>query len=115
MDFPHGEPVTVLTAGFDDDPYSTDLTRSWEWTPSEVVVEGVAVAPGGSTEPLEVGRNAVDSDFDLFMPADAVVTHDNRVVVRGLTCDVVGRPFRWSSPFTGWTPGLVVQCKIREG
>lgn len=113
--FPYGETVTVLTAGFDEDPYSGDLEQSWEWSPSEVEVANVGVASGGSTEPLEAGRNAVDSDFDLFFPADAEVSSDNRVVVRGLTCDVVGRPFLWRNPFTGWTPGLVVNAKIREG
>lgn len=113
--FPHGEQVTILTAGFEEDPYSGDMEQSWEWTPTETVVEGVGVADGGSLEPLEAGRNAVDSDFDLFFPADTVVTSDNRVVVRGLTCDVAGRPFLWRNPFTGWTPGLVVKVKIREG
>lgn len=113
--FAHGESVTVLSAGLDEDPYSGEFTPSWEWAPTETVVSGVAVALGGSLEPLEAGRSAVDSDFDLFFPPDAVVTSDNRVVVRGLECDVAGRPFLWRSPFTGWTPGLVVQVKIREG
>lgn len=113
--FPHGESVTVLTAGYDDDPYSEDLEQSWEWSPTEVVVPNVGVASGGSSEPLEQARNAVDSDFDLYFPASAAVTSQNRVIVRGLVCDVVGRPFLWTNPFTGWTPGLVVKAKIREG
>lgn len=115
MYFPRGETVTIQTAGTVSDPYSGEPEASWNVPPIEVDVDNVAVALGGSLEPVEVGRNAVDSDFDLFLPADAVVTFDNRVVVRGLVCDVAGRPFLWSSPFSGWTPGLVVQCKVREG
>lgn len=113
--FPHGETVTVLTAAYDNDPYSDELVQSWEWSPVETPVPNVAVADGGSLEPVEADRNAVDSDFDLIFPPDAVVTAQNRVVVRGLTCDVAGRPFLWKNPFTGWTPGLVVKCKVREG
>lgn len=113
--FAYGETVTVQTAGTATDPYSGDSEPSWDAEPTEVGVEHVGVADGGSLEPAEMARNEVDSDFDLIFPPDATVTAQNRVVVRGLVCDVVGRPFLWSSPFTGWTPGLVVKAKIREG
>lgn len=115
MYFPYGETVTVLTAATATDPYSGEPVASWDLAPDEFEVPNVAVALGGTLEPVEAGRNAVDSDFDLFFPPDAVVSAQNRVVVRGLTCEVAGRPFLWSNPFTGWTPGLVVQCKVREG
>lgn len=113
--FPHGETVMVLTAATQADPYSGESVTSWELPPTSLAVDNVAVADGGSLEPTEADRNAVDSDFDLIFPADAVVTAQNRVVVRGLTCEVDGRPFLWRNPFTGWTPGLVVKCSIREG
>lgn len=123
MDFPYGETVTLQTAGTTTDPYTGDPVSAWElsdgqmWTtaPASVDVPGVAVADGGSIEPLEDARNSVESDFDLMFPADAEVTAQNRIVVRGLTCEVSGRPFLWRNPFTGWTPGLVVKVKIKEG
>lgn len=114
MTFPAGETVTIQTAGTTTDPYSGDPTEDWD-NPTTRTVNGVGVANGGTAEPVEIARNEVDSDFDLFFPADDPVTAQDRVVVRGLTCDVVGRPFRWSNPFTGWTPGLVVKVKVREG
>lgn len=113
MGFAFGETVTVLTAGVTVDPYSDDATEDWD-SPTALDVPGVAVADGGSTEPLLDARNSVESDYDLFFPADAVVTRSNRVIVRGEECEVVGRPFLWRNPFTGWTPGLVVQAKLRE-
>lgn len=115
MDFPFGETVTVLTAGATTDPYSGISEPSWDETPTSVDVTGVAVADGGSSEPLQDARNSVEADYDLFFPADAAVTRFNRLLIRGVVCDVVGRPFVWRSPFTGWTPGLVVQAKMREG
>lgn len=114
--FAYGETVTVQTAGPRYDSYS-DTTVNDDWDNStDAEVAGVGVAGGGSFEPAaEVARDAVDSDFDLFFPPDVTVTADQRVVVRGLACDVAGRPFLWMNPFTGWTPGLVVKAKVREG
>lgn len=114
--FAHGETVTVLTAGLEEDPYSGEFVPSWEWMPSEREVQGVAVADGGSVEPLQPGRESVVSDYDLiFWGEDPGVTHDNRVIVRGITCSVVGRPFPWPWVFTGGIAGTVVKVKIVEG
>lgn len=115
--FAHGETVTVLTASYEEDPYSGDLVQSWEWTPTEVDVPNVLVGDGGSTEPLAADRNAVDSDFDLIFqpPITVTPTPQDRIVVRGLVCDVVGRPFlqMWGS--SPGEAGMVVKVKIREG
>lgn len=113
MDFPHGETVTVLTATTTTDGFGNTVT---DWSnPTSVAVDNVAVADGGSLEVNTNAQNITDSDFDLIFPPDATVTAENRVIVRGLTCNVAGRPFLWSNPFTGWTPGLVVKAQIREG
>lgn len=114
--FEHPEPVTVLTAGTDVDPYSGEAEVSWEAAlGASERPELCAVAPGGSTELSAVDRAAVDSDFDLIFDHDPGITPQNRVVVRGLTCRVDGRPVQWRNPFTGWEPGWVVRASIREG
>lgn len=113
--FAHGETVTRLRAATVTDPYSTEATaEDWD-NPTSLDIDGCAVAVSGSSEPLENARNPVDSDFDVFMPAGTDVTATDRLRVRGLICNVAGRPFAWKSPYTGWAPGLVVQAKIREG
>jgi hypothetical protein len=87
-----------------------------DWSPpTSLAIPGCAVADGGSLEPLQDARNAVDSDFDVLAPYGSDVLAGDRVVIRGLTCEVVGRPFDWRSPFTGWEPGTVVRATIREG
>lgn len=111
--FPYGETVTVLTPTIVTNRYGDDAE---DWSdPTELEVPGVGVALGGTTENQTQAANTVDSDFDLYFPPDANVTAENRLVVRGLTCNVVGRPFAWHNPFTGWQPGLFVQAQIREG
>lgn len=125
MSFAYGESVTVQSPGTVTDPYSDDTTTAWtldegqEWEtePSEVTVDHVLVGSGGSTEPLEVARNAVESDYDLIFQPPITVTptaHD-RIVVRGDVCNVVGKPFRWDWAASGGEAGLVVRCSIREG
>lgn len=111
--FAFPEPVTVQSAGTVTDPYSGESSADWS-TPT-TRAESCAVAPGGSTEPNEVARNAIDSDFDLIFDHAPGITAADRVVVRGLTCEVDGRPFTYRSPFTGWVPGTVVRVKVREG
>lgn len=113
--FAFGETVTVLTAAAVVNPYDNEPDGEDWGNPTELEVDHVGVSLGGSIEDNTNGADTVDSDFDLIFPPDAVVTAANRVTVRGLTCNVAGTPFLWANPFTGWTPGLVVKAKIREG
>jgi len=118
MNFPHGETVTILTAGTKYDPYSDSDQPSWDddaTPPTETTVAGVAVEPRPSTEQLEAGRNAVVDGFTLYLPAGTVIGAHNRVVVRGGTYDVLGDAAEWVNPFTGWAPGVVVQVSRTEG
>lgn len=110
MDFPNGETVQVLTAGTHTDPYSGEEEPSWD--PDDVTsrdVDGVAVEPRPSSEPVEDARNSVVSGFTLYFPADDPINAQNRVVVRGGTYSVLGDPADWRHPSTGWRPGIVVQ------
>lgn len=115
--FAHGETVTVLTAGTIHDPYSDEDVPSWDVDPVETPVDNVLVGAGGSTELTEAARDAVDSDFDLIFqpPLTTVPTAQDRVVVRGLVCEVDGRPFAWKWPASPGDAGMVVRVSIREG
>lgn len=115
MGFPHGETVTRQRATAVVDPYSGESTELDWSTPDTLAIDGCAVASGGSLEPVEAARNAVDSDFDVLAPFGSDVRSTDRLVIRGLVCEVVGRPFDWASPFSGWQAGMVIQAKIREG
>ena len=114
MDFPHGESVDVLTAGTVTDPYSGESTPSWD-TSTEVSFSGIAVEPRPSSEPVQDARNAVTSGYTLYGFPVGSVTAANRVRVRGVVYEVLGDPADWRSPFTGWAPGLVVQCGRTAG
>lgn len=114
MDFPHGETVTILTPTQVADPYSGETSDDWS-APTETDVYGVAVEPRPSSEPTQDARNAVTSGFTLYLPPGTAVTPTNRVRVRGNDYGVLGEPAEWRNPFTGWTPGLVVQVGRTAG
>lgn len=115
MSFLNGETVTRQRGVPVTDPYSDEVTDLDWTTPAELPIDGCGVADGGSLEPVQDARNAVDSDFDVILPPGSDVTSKDRLVVRGLVCEVAGRPFDWLNPLTGWQPGMIAQAKIREG
>lgn len=112
--FPFGETVEILSPTPVTDPYSGDPTADWS-DPISEFVDHVGVEPRPAPEATENARNATVDGFTLYFPPDVTVTAQSRVVVRGVTYLVDGPPADWRNPFTGWTPGIVVQCKRTEG
>lgn len=74
----------------------------------ETPLPGWAVADGATSEFNQPGRTAVLADLVLYGPPGADVLPADRLRVRGKEYSVNGEPFEWRSPFTGWTPGVVV-------
>ena len=107
-----GESVTVTTPGTKTDVYgNTEL----DWSNATTRTLTCLVGSGGSTEPLLDARTPVESDFDLVFPReDPGITSADRVTVRGLVCEVVGRPFAWLYA-SGSSAGTVVRVSIKEG
>ena len=88
------------------DGYGNDVSA---WTDSEV--PGCVVWPGfavmGSDPSKEAGGNRQTSvtGMTVFLPAGVVVSHVDRMVVRGQEWEVDADPSTWTSPWTGATPG----------
>lgn len=106
-----GEPVVRIrsTAGALD-RYGNPTT-----TDAEVTLEGAAFDPGGSLEPVEVGRAAVVTSPKLYFRSAVDVTAADRMRVRGVTYTVEGNPALWVSPFTAATAGMVVELRAVAG
>ena len=113
--FAHGETVTRLRATTVTDPYSGEAT-GLDWSsPNSLAILGCAFNPGGSTEPVQDSRNAVITKPEVYAPVDADVLAGDRLVVRGDTYEVDGRPSDWRNAFTGWAAGLVIKLDLVEG
>ncbi len=109
------EPVIRIRAGAQT---GTDAFGQPIYGPDVEVEVGPALfAPGGSTEPLEVGRTPVVTAPSLYWPGlwpDVVAT--DRLRVRGAMFAVLGVPADWRpASSTGGPGGLVVQLQDSEG
>lgn len=83
----------------------------------EVPLDRAAFDPGGSREPVEVGRAATITTPRVYFRdyAPDVVSTD-RLRVRGLVYRVTGRPAEWRDPHAGnAVRGLVVELDLVEG
>lgn len=108
-----GETVTVLRPGSRTD--RSGHTVPDPANPTSTAVAGCAVWPGSVSEPLLAGRELALADFTVAMPAGTDVKPGDQLTIRSQTCDVVGVPFDFNSPFTGWAPGLIVQANLAKG
>lgn len=113
MDFPHGEQVIRLRAATSEDEYHNTL-EDWS-APVQLFIDNAAVGSAGTFDITTPDRQPTEADFDVMLPAGTDVVATDRLVVRGDECDIVGRPFDWRNPLTGWEPGLVVRATVREG
>jgi hypothetical protein len=106
--YPFGETVVFEAPTSGSDDAHGNPTVSWG---APVSVEGCAFDPGASQEIFEPGRNPVTSSPRVFAPAGTVVSARSRVTVRGLVFVVDGDPAVWVNPYTGSTPGVVVNLE----
>ena len=111
MDLPFGETVTLVRRSIT----SRDADGNDRPGTTEVIVFGVGWDPGTSTE-LVQGQDQVVRQSRFFLPAGTVVAPLDAIRrASGLTYEVVGEPGDYSSPITGWTPGVVVNVKRVTG
>lgn len=116
MNFAYGETVTRQRGIAATDPYSGEPGTDIDWnSPDELEFSGFAVAPGAFVEDATPDRTRVDILFTLYGPFAADIEPLDRVVVRGQTCEVVGKRQDWRNPFTGGEAGCVVEVRKVAG
>jgi hypothetical protein len=109
-----GEPVVRVRKGASpgNDRYGNPLPG----TDVETTLTGAAFDPGGTLEPVEIGRTQVVTTPKVYFRDYAPdVLSTDLLRVRGLLYQVQGRPAKWVSPYTTRTAGLVVELKLAEG
>jgi hypothetical protein len=83
------------------------------YTTVQTVTQG-AFDPGGSTE-LVQGQDLVITQPTVLLPPGTAVGPLDAVSVAGVTYEVDGSPNAYTSPFTGWQPGVVVKLRAVTG
>ena len=94
----------------DKDAFGKDILGP----PSEVEIAGAWFAPGGTSEPVEIGRAPVIMEPTLYFRDQwPDITERDQVRVRGLLYDVEGVPADWRHE--GGPGGLVVTLRRAGG
>lgn len=110
-----GETVVRIRAG--DSPGLDRYRNPIPGADVEAPLDRAAFDPGGSLEPVEVGRAAVVTTPKVYFRGYAPdVVSTDRLRVRGVLYRVEGRPAEWRDPHAGnVVRGLVVELKAVEG
>src|SRR5687768_13617846 len=81
-----------------------------------VLEERAGFDPGGSREPVEVGRTQTITTPKLYFRRQRPDLNDtDQVLVRGVVYAIEGDPADWRSPYGSDVGGLVVELKRAEG
>lgn len=115
MRHPFGEEVSRLRATPVLDPYSQEVT-GLDWSEVvELVIPRCAIDDSKTREILDTNRNAVVTDFVVYPDDQYDIQSGDRLVVRGMVCEIVGRPSTPINPFNGDAPGMEIAANIWEG
>jgi hypothetical protein len=111
VNLPFGETVTLVRRSIT----SRDADGNDQPGTAEVTITGVGWDPGTSTEIIQ-GRDQVVQQARFFLPTGTVVDPlDGIRRASGQLYEVTGEPGDYSSPITGWTPGVTVNVKRVTG
>jgi len=83
------------------------------WTEGATPVAAI-YAPGSSSEQVQ-GRDSVTTTATVYVPATTDVRAIDAVIVAGKRYEIDGDPTTWTSPLTGWTPGIEVRLRRNAG
>lgn len=107
---PYGKMVTVRNRFVNGkDEYGND-----EYGYTEQKVGPCAVQYGSSRESL-TATDQVVTGMIIFMPFGTKISYLDSVVVDGEEYEVTGVPDTWTSPFSGHTAPIRVNCVLVKG
>lgn len=106
-----GETITIKRrseAGVDDFGNPT-------YTTTTITVKQALIAFGGSAEPVDAEREAIDARITVYLPAGTVVEEGDVFIIRSVSWVKDGTLQSWTNPFTSFDSGVVIQLRKRNG
>lgn len=106
-----GETITIKrrSAGSDDEHGNATFTTA------TVTLRDALIAVGGTSEPVDPARDAVDATLTLYLPQGTVIQEGDIFVIRGSQWVKDGTAQEWISPFPVTEAGVVVPVRKRRG
>jgi hypothetical protein len=109
--FPNGVTLTIRTGSSSAEDIYGDSTAT---SPTDTAWGPCALAPRTSTERADNRTPAVVTALTIYGPQPGPTSGARVVIPSGTyagTWEVEGIPGEWTSPFTGWAPGVEVAVK----
>lgn len=106
-----GETITIKRRS----ATSTDAYGNNTYALTTITVKDALVAIGGTSEPIDVNRDAVDSQLTVYLPNGTEVQDGDIFVIRNSQWQKAGAGLEWVSPFASFEAGVVVPLRKRNG
>ena len=106
-----GETITIKRRSV----ASTDDYGNPTYTTTNITIKDALIAIGGTSEPIDAERDAVDSKLTLYLPIDTVIQDGDVFVIRNSQWVKDGSSQQWVSPFINFEAGVVVPVRKRVG
>lgn len=84
-------------------------------TVTTITVKNALIAIGGTSEPVDPARDAVDASVTVYLPNGTQILDGDVFIIRGSQWVKDGAAGEWISPFPGMTAGVVVPLRRRRG
>jgi hypothetical protein len=106
-----GETITIRRRS----KASTDDYGNPTYTTTTITVKDALIAFGGTSEPIDAERNAIDSKLSIYLPNGTAIEDNDLFIIRGTQWVKDGIAQEWVSPFTGMDGGVLVSVRKRVG
>lgn len=107
-----GESITIKRRS----AASTDDYGNTTHTTTNITVKDALIGVGGTSEPIDASRDAVDAQVTLYLPNGTLIQDGDIFVIRGSQWVKDGSAMEWISPFgMGFEGGVVVPLRKRNG
>lgn len=105
-----GETITIKRRS----EQSLDDHGNPTYSSRNITIRDALIAIGGTSEPINPERDAIDATLTLYMPPGTKIEDGDRFIVRGTEWIKDGSAIEWVSPFPMET-GVIVQVRKRRG
>lgn len=85
------------------------------YSTTTITVKDALIGIGGTSEPVDPARDAVDAMVTAYLPNGTQVQDGDVFVIRGSQWVKDGSAEQWTPPFDGLEGGVVVPLRRRRG
>ncbi len=106
-----GETITIKRRS----ATATDDYGNPTYSEVTITVKNALIAIGGTSEPIDPARDAVNASLTIYLPNGTQVQDGDTFIIRGSKWVKDGSAMEWVSPFPASEAGVVVPVRKTRG